>query len=278
MEYWKFLGMPPDWSANGAEIDSLIFWVHMLMLVLFVGWAIYFVYALVRFRAARSATADYRGVRNHLSSYVEVGVAVVEVLLLVGISIPVWADRIEYPVDADEEPLRVRVLAQQFVWSFHYPGYDGKFGRTDKSLVFEGIDEFGLDRSDPAAADDLVTLNNLYLPVDTPVELEMTSKDVIHSFFIPVTRVKTDVIPGQTSSLWFRPTVENPEEKDENGNTVFDATGKPKRQEAHIACAQLCGIQHSVMRGWMWVRSKGEHDAWYLAQLKAANPDFEPPK
>ena len=106
--------MPIDVSAHGAPLDRLNTWVHWLMLVLFVGWGIYFVYVLVRFRAGANPKASYKGAHSHFSSYVEVSVAVIEVVLLVGFAIPAWTAWVTPPDTPAGETFEVRVVAQQF--------------------------------------------------------------------------------------------------------------------------------------------------------------------
>jgi len=90
----ELLGLPIQASAHAQEIDSMIIVIHYLMFVLFVGWGIYFVWVLFRFRASANPTADYTGVTSHTSSYVDVAVVVIEAVILVGFAIPAWADRV----------------------------------------------------------------------------------------------------------------------------------------------------------------------------------------
>src|SRR5437879_8430265 len=87
----KLLGLPVLASEHGKDVDNLIIYVHWLMIVLFVGWLAYFAYALFRFHRSRNPRADYVGVKNHASSYIELAVAVVEGVLLFGVSVPPWA-------------------------------------------------------------------------------------------------------------------------------------------------------------------------------------------
>ena len=84
----EWLGLPVLAAAHGGQIDSLIGWIHVFMLILFVGWGGFFLYAIVRFRQSRNPVADYKGVTSHRSTYLEVGVAVVEAILLIGFAIP----------------------------------------------------------------------------------------------------------------------------------------------------------------------------------------------
>ena len=91
----EWLGLPPLASAHGGQIDGLIGWMHVFMLILFVGWGGFFLYCLVRFRRSRHPVANYTGVKSHASSYLEIAVAVVEAILLFGFSIPLWAARVD---------------------------------------------------------------------------------------------------------------------------------------------------------------------------------------
>lgn len=199
------LGLPIDASAHGHSIDQMIVVIHWLMLVLFVGWGIFFIYSLVRFRRSKNPKADYVGVKSHTSSYIEVAVALFEGVLLVGFAIPVWSNVwLNYPDPQDA--MVVRVVSEQFAWNIHYPGRDGVFGKRDIALV-SAENPIGLDRNDPAAKDDITTINNLHVPVGKPMLVYLTSKDVIHSFGLPLLRVKQDAIPGQEIPVTFTATM-----------------------------------------------------------------------
>jgi cytochrome c oxidase subunit 2 len=248
----EWLGLPPLASAHGGEIDNLIGWVHVFMLVLFVGWGAFFAYALVRFRRSRHPVANYTGARSHASSYLEGGVLVVEMVLLFAFSIPLWAARVDH-VPAESDALVVHVTGEQFAWNVRYPGPDGVFGRTDIKLIDIQSNPLGLDRSDPTAKDDVTTLNQLYLPANRPVIVKLRSKDVIHSFGVPEFRVKQDAIPGLTIPIWFVPDVTTAEMRTRTGNPEF---------QYEIACAQLCGLGHYRMRGFVTVLGDGEFQKW----------------
>jgi cytochrome c oxidase subunit 2 len=243
-----WMGLPALASAHGGQIDSLIGWIHVFMLILFVGWTAFLVYCLVRFRASRNPVANYTGLTSHMSTYSEIGVVVVEAILLVGFAIPLWAARVdERPPES--EAVVVHVTGEQFAWNIHYPGPDGVFGPTDINEIDLQTNPLGLDRSDPAAVDDVTTVNQLYLPVDTPIILMLKSKDVIHSFGVPELRVKQDAIPGLTVPIWFIPTVTTAEMRTKKGDPEF---------QYEIACAQLCGLGHYRMRGFVTVETTEE--------------------
>jgi cytochrome c oxidase subunit II len=248
----EWLGLPALASTHGGQIDSMIGWVHVFMLILFVGWGGFYIYCLLRFRRSRQPVANYAGVKSHTSSYLEVGVAVVEAVLLFGFAIPLWAARVDR-MPSTSEALLVHVTAEQFAWNVHYAGPDGVFGRTDIKLIDTQDNPLGLDRSDPAAKDDITTLNQLYLPVNKPIIVRLRSKDMIHSFGVPEFRVKQDAIPGLTIPIWFVPNVTTAEMRTRTGNPEF---------QYEIACAQLCGLGHYRMRGFVTVLSTDEFQKW----------------
>ena len=193
---------PPQVSVHGGQIDQLIDFIHWFMLILFVPWLMFFLYCLMRFRQRTGSAATYAPIKAKVSKYAEVGVAIIEVILLVGFSAPVWAEYKNSPPAADKR-LEIRVVAQQFQWNFHYAGKDGAFGRTDVSMI-SASNPIGLDASDPTSADDVITNNDFHIPTGRDIYLRLSSKDVIHSFAIPTMRVKQDAIPGMEIPIWFK--------------------------------------------------------------------------
>ncbi len=239
----KWLGLPVQASAHAGEIDQMIILIHYLMFILFLGWGIFFIWILFRFRASANPRAHYAGVKSHTSSYLEIAVAVVEAVLLIGFAIPAWANRVnEFP--PEDESTVIHIIAKQFEWHAVYPGPDGRFGRRDISLITP-TNAIGLDRNDPAGADDIHTINEVALPVDKPVIVYLSSMDVIHSLGIAEMRVKQDAVPGMVFPVWWVPTL----------------TG-----EFEINCSQLCGLGHYRMRAAVHSQTQAEFDAWLTEQ------------
>jgi len=241
----SLLGMPVQASQHAAEIDQMTILVHWLMLVLFIGWGAFFIFVLVRFRKGANPRASYTGAKGKFAKSTEVIVAIVEIVLLVGYAIPAWATRVKaFP--SENEAVVVRVVGEQFSWNIHYPGPDGKFGRTDLGKV-TADNPLGLDRSDAAAKDDITTINQLYLPLNRPVLVHLSSKDVIHSFGLIEMRVKQDAIPGMSMPVWFVPS---------------------RLGEYEISCSQLCGLGHFRMRGFITVQNDADFQKWMGDQQK----------
>ena len=246
----ELLGLPIQASDHAAEIDNMIVYIHWLMAVLFFGWGIFYVYTLIRFRASANPKADYTGVTSHTSTYLEIGVAVVEAVLLIGFAIPAWAHRVN-DVPPDGDATVIHMIGKQFEWHSHYPGADGRFGRRDISLITP-TNATGLDRSDPNGADDIVSINQMSLPVNKPVIVYLSSQDVIHSMGIAEMRVKQDAVPGIQIPVWWVPTVLG---------------------DFEVNCSQLCGLGHYRMRGFVSVMTQADYDAWLAEETSFLTGD-----
>jgi len=262
LELLQKLGLPKvSASTQGPAIDHVISLTHWLMLILFVGWGIFFIYTLIRFRSSKNTKAEYSGVKNHYTSYLEAGVAVIEVALLFGFAFPIWASRVN-DVPIDKEAVQIRVVGQQFAWNIHYPGPDGVFGNSSVDLVDEAENPIGLDRSDDFAKDDVVTVNQLHIPVNTPINISLSTKDVIHSFSLTELRVKQDAIPGMEIPVWFEATMTTEEFLKTTIGTGREGKG------FEIACAQLCGLGHYRMKGFLTVHNDEGYSAWLQKELE----------
>ena len=256
LEILQRLGLPKvSASTQGPGIDNIISLTHWLMLILFIGWGIFFIYTLIRFRASNNPKADYKGVRNHYSSYLEATVAIIEVGLLFGFAFPIWASRVNY-IPTGPDVVEIRVVGQQFAWNIHYPGPDGVFGTTSVNLVDEAENPIGLDRSDDFAKDDIFTVNQLHIPVNVPINISLSTKDVIHNFKLPELRVSQDAIPGMEIPIWFEATMTS----EDFLKTTIGSGREGKGFE--IACAQLCGLGHYRMKGFLTVHEMEEYQAW----------------
>lgn len=244
---WNFgWGLPLAASTFAGEIDFGIRLIHWAMLLIFVLWGIFFTYLLIRYRrrAGVSAQSAHGGVVASLIP--DAIILIFELALIFLYAIPSWS-RIKFDLPKPEEANNVRIIAEQFAWNVQYPGTDGKFGRRDAKFIDSG-NVLGLDPEDPPGKDDIVTLNELHVPLGRKTLVQLTSKDVIHSFFVPEFRVKQDAMPGMEIPLWFEPTI----------------AGK-----FEIACAQLCGIAHANMRGDVYAHSPEEYREWLKAQAAA---------
>jgi len=215
---WK---LPKDVSTHGHKIDNLFNIITWLTGIVFVLVEVTLVIFLFKYRGRPGQKAKY----THGSTKVEMVWTVIPAVIIFSLALfsrGLWADlKQNMPADA----LNVKVMGEQFAWNVIYPGPDGMLDTID----------------------DIVALNEMHVPLNQPVVVSLTSKDVIHSFFLPQFRVKQDAVPGLTSRVWLQGT--------ETG--TFD-----------IACAELCGLGHYRMRGFISVDEPADFEAW-LQELAA---------
>ena len=240
MERW----MPQAASGHASALDAVLLSVHGHMLLIFVAWLALFLIALVKFRKGASPEPRAQGFRGAWAAAAIGAVIVGDVIILATQALPAWSAR-NAPPPAGVQPIEIHIAAEQFAWNIHYPGPDRVFGRTSQELV-SASNPVGIDRSDPAAADDIGLLNVLMLPVYQTAVIQLSSRDVIHSFTLNEMRVKQDVVPGMTSRIWFTPI----------------ATG-----DWDIACSQLCGLGHYRMRGEYHVVEPAAWDRWQADEV-----------
>jgi cytochrome c oxidase subunit II len=237
--------LPHGASQSAAFIDHQFALTYVLMGIVFVaaqgalGWLAW------KYRDDGSPRkVEY----SHGNTKLEVIWTTLTAILFVGLNLMgshVWAsERFEPPAAGS---VQVEVTGMQFAWYFRYPGPDGKYGRTEPKLMdpSAGNDAaIGLDTTDPAAKDDVVT-GTMYLPVNREVDITLRAVDVIHSFFVPSFRFKQDAVPGLAIHMHFTPT--------EVG-------------DYEIPCAELCGLGHYKMHGMLHVLSQEDFDKWLAAR------------
>jgi cytochrome c oxidase subunit II len=241
--------LPAAASTDAPLLDAVLMSVHVHMLLIFIGWLAVFIYALVRFRKGAHPEPRHQGVRGIWPALAIGAVIAGDVVILFAIALPAWSQR-HQPPPAGVTPLEIRVAAEQFAWNIHYPGPDNVFGRTDQVLV-SASNPTGIDRNDPAGRDDIGLLNVLTLPAHRTIAVQLTSRDVIHSFTLNEMRVKQDANPGRTVRFWFTPT--------QIGNW-------------EIACSQLCGLGHYRMRGDYRVVTPEEWQKWQAEEVARLLP------
>jgi cytochrome c oxidase subunit II len=237
--------LPTGASAIAPAIDHHFVTTFVLMGIVFVAAQLALGYLVWKYRDGGSP----QKVRySHGNTNLEIIWTVLTAVLFVGMNLmsrSIWASERFRP--AVDNAVRVEVTGMQFAWYFRYPGPDGKFGATrpeleDASTGGEGA--LGLDTSDPASKDDVVT-GTMVVPVNREIEVILRAHDVIHSFFVPAMRFKQDAVPGLAIHMHFTPT----------------QTG-----DFEIACAELCGLGHYKMHGIVRVVSQDEFDKWLSAR------------
>lgn len=223
--YW----FSPLASEHGAAVDSVFMAVLIATGIAFIVVQGLLAWFVARYGEKGEERASYWH-DNPKAEAILIGITALTLTVLVFMGQRVWADI--YFADPPEDALLVEITGQQFQWVVRYPGADGEMGTTFDPALISDTNFIGLDRNDPAGADDIMTVNLLHLVRGQPVRAIIRSTDVIHSFHVPQFRVKQDAVPGLGVEIRFTPT----------------QTG-----EFEIACAELCGLNHFAMRGFLTV-------------------------
>lgn len=209
-------------SSYASSIDGIILLIAVLVGFWFIAAEGVFFWLIWKFRARPGEKSQYlTGKEKHIKRWITIPHALVlvcDVFIIVG-SVRVWYDVKQHLPEADST---IRVTGQQWAWTFQHPGPDNELD-TD---------------------DDIFTIDELHVEVDKTYHFRLEARDVIHSFSIPVFRIKQDAIPGRSITGWFRPI--------ETGE--FD-----------IQCAEICGIGHGVMAARIYIEDAEQHAAWITA-------------
>jgi cytochrome c oxidase subunit 2 len=223
IERWVVQG-----STYAADIDGIIWLIAVLVGFWFLVAEGVFFWLIVKFRARDGQRAQYitgeEAKQKRFIAWPHYLVLVCDVFIVVG-AVRVWVE-VKQSLPSEAEAQRVRVVSQQWAWSFVHPGADGK-----------------LD-----SADDIRTVDELHIEVGQKYIYELESRDVLHSFSVPVFRLKQDAVPGRVITGWFEATVTG----------TYD-----------IQCVEICGIGHGMMAARIVIESPEQHAAWIASHSAA---------
>ena len=233
-------------ASNWQRMDDMLTITLVITGIFFVVINVFIAYTLLRYRhrdgqgRGPGHSAAYEPENKKLERWL-IGITTLGIMALLAPGLVVYANYVNAPRDA----IMLEVLGQQWQWHYRFTGVSGKLGTTDARFV-NAANPFGLDPGDPAGQDNiLVAGNEVHLPLNKPVKVLLRSHDVLHDFYVPPFRARMNIVPGQVSTFWFTPT-------------------KAGRYEA--LCAQLCGIGHANMRGFVVVEDETAFQAWLKTQ------------
>lgn len=208
--------LPENISSYGSKVDHLFKVILVIVTIAFIGTQALLVFALFKY-----SSHDGKSTFIHTHHWLEIGWTIVPAVILVFIAFyqfDTWLE-IKSPKSFPKNEPDAEVLAGQFEWRIRYPGRDAKLGTVD----------------------DIVVVNELHVPVEKDFMIRLSSRDVLHSFFLPNLRVKQDAVPGMAIPVWFHATKEG----------TYD-----------LLCAELCGWGHYKMRGILTVHSASGYEQW----------------
>lgn len=221
----------PEASSSAADVDFLIDLIFYIVGAWFILAEAVLFYFIFKYRRKEGVKAEYiTGEKHEEMKWIHIphNLVLVFDVVIIFFAVRIWYDVKQYQPPADET---VRVIGQQWSWIFVHPGLDKILG----------------------TADDVTTVDEFRLKVDTTYHFQLESKDVLHSFSIPAFRLKQDAIPGRIITGWFKPT---------------------KIGKYDFQCAEICGIGHGIMQSQVYVETAADHEKWLKSQPQiAATPN-----
>lgn len=194
-------------STHAGSVDTLFLVLVAMSAVVIIGVVSALFYFVLKYRRGQDADRT-----NPVETHHKLELTWTIIPLVLSLGVFVWAGRLYFQIyDVPQDAMEIYVVGKQWMWKFQHP---------DTGII---------------------EVNDLHVPMGRAVKLTMTSEDVIHSLFIPAFRVKTDVLPGRYTSIWFEAT--------EAGSF-------------HLFCAEYCGTDHAGMGGQVIVMPEAEYTAW----------------
>ena len=203
---------PENISTYGHEIDNLFYFISVPVGLAFVITLIVFIYPLIKNRYRKGQKAAYiKGTSWKQLKWIVIPMVLIGVsdIVILMAEKDAWH---EIEETLPEEDFKVAITGRQWSWTITYPGKDG--------VLYTG--------------DDVNQTNEMHVPVNSVIHMDIKSIDVLHSVFIPNVRIKQDALPGRTITRWFEAT---------------------KTGSYDIVCAEICGVAHSNMKGTLVVES-----------------------
>jgi cytochrome c oxidase subunit 2 len=237
-------------SKEGVEVDKMMWWTLGITGIVLVFTQVLLFYFAFKYQHKKDAKPFYFPHNNRLEAiWTAIPAIVMAGLVVVGL-----VNWVKMTKEAPANSYKIGVIGKQFGWTYQYPGPDGKLGRRNVRNI-TGINELGLDFTDPNAQDDIVTNDTLRLYKDSIVDMTIQSKDVIHDVGLSQFRMKMDAVPDMPTKLKFTPskTTEEMKKIKDDPDFVYE-----------ISCDQMCGAGHFNMRGYIVVYNKKDWNirAW----------------
>lgn len=281
---WSDVLLPDSASEHGLQTDQL--WLISMIIIFIVGiitqWLLH--YFAFKYRGKKAQRATFYADNDKL----EFIWTIIPVIVLAGLIIYglfTWTDIMN--VDADEDPMVIELYAYQFDWRARYSGDDNTLGEANVRLI-EGVNQLGVDSSDPNAQDDVV-VNELHLPVGRKVLFKMRSQDVLHSAYMPHFRAQMNCVPGMVTQFSFTPTITTEEmrlndeivakvnhineirrEKSQELIAKGEEELEPYEFDYLLLCNKICGTNHYNMQMKIIVESEEDFNTWMAEQATLA--------
>ena len=257
--YWEYtvhgnMLLPEAASEHGKKIDEMFNLTLILTTVVFIATHIA-LFAFAYFYKSNGKRKAYYYPHNNTLEKIWTIVPALALTVLVLMGFLTWRSIFYKIEDPNNKPLSIEVTSSQFVWDVRYPGADGIVGKKNYKLI-TALNALGIDFTDKNTIDDQFA-DEIVIPVNKPVRFALTSKDVLHSFYMPHFRVQLNTVPGMTSYFEFTPTITTDEMKVKTNDPKFNYI---------LLCAKICGANHFNMQKNVRVVSEKEYKEWVIKQ------------
>lgn len=257
--YWSYvnhgsMAVREAATEHGQAID-IMFWVTTIIVTIVLVLTHIALFGFVYTYRARPNRKAYFYPHNNTIEKVWTIVPATVLTILVLFGFFTWRAITDVPEDEVERALKIEVVGEQFMWTVRYPGFDGTIGPRNYKLTTP-INGMGIDFSDQSSWDDQMA-TEIVLPVNQPVRFQITSKDALHSFYIPDFRVQMNAVPGMNTYFQFTPTITTQEMRDKLDDHSYNFV---------MLCAKICGTNHFNMQRTVRVVSEEEYRAWLAEQ------------
>ena len=265
--YWEYtvhgdMLLPEAASEHGVKIDQMFNITLIITTIVFILTHIVLFAFAYFYKSSNNRKAYYYPHNNALERvWTIIPALVLTVLVLMGFL--TWRSIFYKIEDPNNKPLSIEVTSSQFQWDIRYPGADGVVGKKNYKKI-TAINALGIDFSDKNSLDDQIG-DEIVLPVNKPVRFILTSKDVLHSFYMPHFRVQLNTVPGMTSYFEFTPTITTEQMKVKTNDPSFKYL---------LLCAKICGANHYNMQKPVRVVTQAEYDAWVVKQTPYLTNDL----
>jgi cytochrome c oxidase subunit 2 len=265
--YWEYtvhghMILPDAASEHGAEVDKMFNITLILTTIVFIGTHIVLFLFSFFYKYNQKRRAYFYPHNNTLERiWTIIPALVLAVLVVMGFI--TWRSIFYKVTDPNNKPISIEVTSQQFAWYVRYPGADGVVGVKNYKMV-TGVNALGIDFKDKNNLDDQMA-EEIVLPVNKPVRFILTSKDVVHSFYMPHFRVQLNTVPGMVTYFEFTPTITTTDMQAKVNDPAFQYI---------LLCAKICGSGHYNMQRKVRVVSQEEYNEWILKQPTYINNDL----
>ncbi|MBK8845607.1 MAG: cytochrome c oxidase subunit II [Bacteroidetes bacterium] len=249
------LTLPVAASEHGVRTDNLLNINFLIIIAVFIITQIALFWFIYKYRYREGHRAYFYPHNNT----VEVIWTVIPTIVLAGLVVTGLNEWVKITSPDNKDGMNIQVYSQQFVFVARYAGKDNELG----SSFFRRIEDnnpLGLDLSQKETQDDIIAKDEMHFVVNKPVMLNINSRDVIHSVYLPHFRTQMNAVPGMTTNFYFKPTITTAEMRKITGNSKFDYV---------LLCNKICGVSHYMMKMKVVVDTQQEFDKWIKTQSSA---------